>query len=301
MKKRWLAALGGTVLGGFLLSTSLVPVYESELIVVSQFGRVVKVENEAGLLFKLPDPIQTISRLDQKQRIETLATAEYVTRDRRNVVLDSYLIWRVKDAQRFLSSVRNYETAAVRLNDLVTAEISNQIGQHPLSAILNTDPSQHQLERVLSNIVEQVRERAAASLGIDVTDVGINRISFPQPVVVDIYKRMAAERGRIAQQLRAEGQEQAAKVRAETEFEVRQKLAQARRESRILVGEAEAKASQAYAEVYREHPEFYRFLRSMQAYEQIFTDKTRLILSTDQPLFDYLWAPPAVEVGDDDS
>jgi len=292
VKLKWIMSLSGFALAVFALSTMLIPVSESHIAVVSQFGKIVEVRKESGLLVKLPEPLQVVTLLDKRQQLLPLDSMEFITRDGRNVVADSFILWRISDAQKFLRSVRNVDVANVRLRDLALSEIGSALGNSPLSALINTQASDAALTAMFTQIKDSSSQKAMEAFGITISAIYPSRLSLPQPLIADVYKRMSAERSRIAQQLRAEGQEEAAKIKADTEYEVRRKQAEAYRDSQIVQGEAEAEASRIYASVYESHPEFYQYLRSLQSYEKILNEKTRLVISTETPVFKYLWSAP---------
>lgn len=291
--KIWIVA-GLLALAGFIMSSMFVAVNESSIAIVSQFGKVVKVKGDAGLLFKAPEPIQTLRILDKRQKMVALETMEHVTRDRRNLVLNSFLVWKISDAKKYLSSVRNDETAALRLKDLATAEIASALGSYFLSDILNSQKGGSKTDDIFIEVRKAVNQRAEEIFGINVMAIYPTRISFPQPVIADVYKRMAAERSRMAQTLIAEGEEEAAKVLAETDYQARQIVAAAVKESKVIEGQAEAEAAKLYSIPYELNPEIYKFLNSMDTYKAVIDKNTKMVLSTDTPFLKYLWKSPEV-------
>lgn len=291
--KIWIAAL--LVIGGYLLATAMVSVKESELVIITQFGRPVRALTEPGLAFKWPDPVETVVRLDRRQQLLSLEPAEFVTRDRRNLVVNAFVVWRVQDPEIFLASVRNSETAELRLETLANSEIGAAIGGRPLSDIFTVDEQSFKVAQIFEKVTQAANLVAQKELGIEVVAVRPNRFGFPKQNLLAIYKRMESERDRIARQFRAEGQEEAAKISAETEREVRQLRAQAYRNAQTLKGESEAEASRIYGEAYAANPDYYRFVRSMEAYAKMLGKDTRFVLSSDAPMFEFLMTPPETD------
>lgn len=287
----WL--LGALAVGAYLLATSLVPVKETELVVVAQFGKPVRIIDEAGLSLKLPDPIQTASRLDKRVQLLPLSASEFVTRDRRNLVVNAFVLWRVVEPKTFLASVRNAETAEIRLESLANSEIGAALGAQALDAIFTDDASAQKMPAVFTKVTEASNRVALQEFGIEVVAVRPSRFGFPKQNLLAIYKRMESERDRIARQYRAEGQEEAARIQAQTEREVSQLRAEAYRDAQQVKGESEAKAARIYAEAFESDADYYTFVRSMEAYEKMLGKNTTFVLSTDSPILRYLLSPPA--------
>ena len=284
--KLWLGAF--VIIVCYILTSVFVTVKETELVIVTQFGRPVRSINEAGLAFKLPDPVETIVSLDKRQQLLSLDAAEFVTRDRRNLVVNAFIVWRIVDPETFIASVRNLETAELRLETLANSEIGAAIGGRSLGDIFTIEQNSQKVAEIFRAVTESTNQVAKRELGVEVVAVRPNRFGFPKQNLLAIYKRMESERDRIAKQFRAEGQEEAAKIRAETEREVRELQARANREAQKLKGESEAEAARIYAESFEANPNYYRFVRSMEAYEKMLGKDTRFILSADSPIFKYL-------------
>ena len=285
--------MGFGALACYLISTSLLIVEETDYAVISQFGRPVRTVEDAGLTFKLPTPIQTTTVVDRRTRLYALEASEYGTRDRRNVVISSYIIWKVVDPIRFLTSVRETDIAQQRLEALVNSEVGAAIGGVNVDRIFSNDASENRLTDLFVEITRAANEVSVSELGIEIQAVRPNRFGFPIQNLQAIYNRMESEWDRLAKQYRAEGQEAASLIHAETEREVRELKAKAYRDGQEIRGESEAEAALLYAEAFASEPEYYQFTRMMEAYESIFNSQTQLILSTDSPMFDALLNPPA--------
>ncbi|VUD67957.1 Modulator of FtsH protease HflC [Thalassocella blandensis] len=288
--KLWLAA--GLIIVGYILASTMITVKETDLVIVTQFGKPVRSIAQAGLAFKLPDPVETVVRLDKRQQLLSLEPAEFVTRDRRNLVVNAFVVWRISNPEIFIASVRNSTTAELRLETLTNSEIGAAIGGRSLNDIFTVVQEEQKMSEIFSAVTTSANQIAMRELGVEIVAVHPNRFGFPKQNLLAIYKRMESERDRIAKQYRAEGQEEAAKIRAETEREVRELQAQANREAQKLKGESEAEAARIYAKSFETSPNYYKFVRSMEAYEKMLGKETRFIFSTDSPMFEYLMSPP---------
>ncbi|GLS25526.1 protease modulator HflC [Marinibactrum halimedae] len=276
----------------YSLATSIVAVKESEIAIVFEFGRPVRVIDTAGPAFKLPNPIQTVRTLDKRIQLFDIPTGEFGTSDRRNLIVSTFVIWKISDAKTFLTSVRNKEVAEQRLETITTAEIGAAIGATTLDRIFTTEEGDSQVAKIFNDISTAANHIANQELGIEIVAIEPSHIGFPKQNLLAIYKRMESEWEKLAKQYRAEGQEQAAKIRSATEREVRELQAKAYREAQATRGKSEAEAAKIYAEAFQENRQFYEFTRSMEAYEKILNKDTQLILSSELPVFNTLLQPP---------
>lgn len=281
-----------TVLAGYFAMTSIVAVKETEIAVISQFGRPVDVIDQAGPAFKLPDPFNTVKRLDKRLQMFQVPPAEYGTLDQRNLVLDVFVVWKISDPKAYLASVRNSEIAEQRLETLTNAEIGAEIGSVALNRIFVVEQKSDEVEALFQSITASANEISQRELGIEVVSIRPNRLGFPKQNLLAIYKRMESEWDKLAKQYRAEGQEEAAKIRAETELEIRNLKAKAYRDAQVVKGESEAEAARLYAKSFELHKEYYQFTRSLEAYDKILNQDSRLVLSSDTPIFKALLTPP---------
>lgn len=283
---------GILIIVGYLLTTCLVVVKENETVVVMQFGKPVRTIMNAGLTVKLPSPIQTTVAMDKRIQLLKLKPSEYVTSDRRNLVIQSFTLWRISDPERFLGSLRTLDIARSRLRDLVTSNTGAAIGNATLSRVFSTTENTSSLQQIFENITANSSPIALKDYGIEILSVRPNRFGFPRQNVVSIYDRMIAEQERIATRYRAEGTEEAERIKSKTDREVRELIAKANRESQTMLGEGEAKATEIIAKAYQTDPEYYQFRRSMDLYKDIIGEKTTFILSSESPLIKKLLSPP---------
>lgn len=291
--KKWITVAAVSVVLSYLAATSLVAVEESELVIVSQLGEPVRVIDRPGLALKWPDPLQTVIRLDGRLQATDSGVREFLTRDRRNLTLSSFVTWRISDPRRFMQSVRDLRAAEHRLADLVNSELGVALGHRPLSDLLTTEGGSR-LPALFAEVTDSSRATASAEFGIEVVDVKLRRFGFPRQNLPAVYERMRAERDRMSNKLRAEGEEGAASIRAETDRAVRELLADTYRETQIIRSRGEAEAMAIYAEAFKQDARFYKLVRSLEAYQRFLDDKTTVILSADSPLFEHLQSPPKV-------
>ncbi|MFS1703521.1 protease modulator HflC [Aestuariibacter sp. GS-14] len=288
MKNLFIALLITLVVLG---SGSLFVVKEGERAIVIQFGKVQRDTAtgqtkvfEPGLHFKLPF-IDTVRSLDA--RIQTLdgAPDRFVTSEKKDLIVNSYVKWRIKDFARYYLSTNggNKLQAEALLKQKVNNGLRTEFGSRTISQIVSGERTE---------LMERAMEQTATSsdeLGIEIVDVRVKQINLPTEVSNSIFQRMRAERAGVAREHRSQGQEQAEVIKANIEAKVTVMLADAERNARQLRGEGDATAAQIYAEVYSKNPEFYGFLRSMDAYRASFNSKDDvLVVEPDSDFFRYM-------------
>ena len=270
----------------------------TEYAVVTQFGNPVRVITSPGLYAKLPDPIQSVVPINNQLRVYNLPQTEFLTADKKNIILEAYATWKVTDALTFLKTVRDPLGAETRLADSVASEIGAALGQVELNQLVTVDAAQLRLPDTLSTVTQATASRTE-QYGFIVTDVRLKQLTFPQANLTSVFQRMKAEREAIARQFRSEGTEQAAKIRAGADAEQARILAEANQQAAEIRGQADAEAIAIYAAAFGKDPEFYRFLRTLQSYETFIDSNTTLLLPSDSELLQYLnpgnVAAPTVE------
>ena len=271
-----------------LASTSVFTVEETEVALVTRFGRPLDTLAGPGLNFKSPWPIDAVVRVDQRLLVFDNEPTEMLTRDKKNVLIDSFLCWKIEDPKRFVQTVRTRAEAEARLLDLATSELGAAVGSEPMDSFLASDPSKVQLRQVAQRARETVDRLARESFGIAVIDLEINGFNLPRQNRKSVIDRMRAERARIATAYCSEGEEEALKIEALAAAEREKLLAEARAEAEALRGEGEAEALRLLAEAYRQDPDLYEFLRSLESYETILDDDTVIFLESDSPLLEAL-------------
>ncbi len=268
----------------FLANLSLFIVDETKQAIVLQFGKPIRAISEPGLSWKIPF-IQNVVFFEDRLLVYDAAPTEIITKDKKTLIVDNYARWRIIDPLKFLQTVRDLNGAQARLDDIVYSELRVDLGLFDMSEIVS-----EKREGIMGRVTEISNEKAN-TYGIEIIDVRIKRVDLPPENEKYIFDRMKAERERIAKQYRAEGQEESAKIIAETEREKTVILAEAYKTAQTLKGEGEAESIRIYAESFNQDPEFYKFYRTLEAYRKTFIDKTTVLLSTDSDFLKYLTKP----------
>ena len=288
MKTQWRIPIAAVV-AVLLLYSITIFVDEAEFAIVTQFGRVVRPLDTAGLHFKLP--YQSIIRIDRRLQIYDPRPSEFLTRGRdqdtgHNVNLDVFVCWRVGEPEDFLKTVSDLAGAEPLLHDIVWSELAAEVGRSPLEALVSIDEDTKRLDMVA--VADRCAERAEGAYGIEIVDVRIKRISLPSQVRESVFQRMRKERAKMATRYRAEGEGEAIKIRAEADRDRTVTLAKAYAEAEKLRGEGEAKATEIYTQAHQKDPKFYELLRTLEAYKKFLDDKTTILLSADSELLKFL-------------
>lgn len=288
MKKRLLWLIFGILVAAYIVTTAFFSLNETEIGIVLQFGKPVRVLTEAGLYWKLPDPIQTKILFDKRVLVYDPTASEFLTGDKKNIVVDMYLCWKIIEPLKFLQAVRDRMGAELRLEDIVRAEAGAIFGNYPLTGFVSHNEGEMQLQKIMNFISERCDQRAREQYGIEVIDVKMKRLNFPEENKPSVFARMWAERERIAKKYRSEGQERAAKIKAEANKQKEIILSEAYREAEGIKGEGDARAMRVYAEAFGKDSDFYKFLRTLQSYEKFLDDKTTILLPGDMELLELL-------------
>ncbi len=271
----------GTILAVFALSTIII-VDETEQIVILQFGKPVRTLNEPGLNWKLPAPFQTSNSFEKRLLEYDVPPEEILSKDKKSLIIDNYVRWRILDPLLFLQTVRAVPTAKTRLDDIVYSELRQELGTHDMVEIITEN------RELIMDKVTIASNEETNKYGIEVIDVRIRRVDLPRENESSIYARMEAERKRQANKFRSEGEEEAQKIRAATDRDKTVILANAYKEAQKIRGEGEAKALDIYASSFSKSPDFYEFTRTLEAYEKVIDEKTMLVLPGDSKLFKQL-------------
>lgn len=283
---RWIRATMALLAVGVIgLSSTGFVVREGEAALVTRVGRPVGVFADAGLHWKLPWPIDDATSIDLRRRVFRGGHSEMLTRDKKNVVMLSYAVWRVEDALLFHQAVGSVEAAEVKLDGLITNAAIGVLGRYELSAIVSTTPDDLRLDTIQEELLAQTVPLAAERYGITIERVAFERVSLPEKNVLSVFEQMRAERQQYATEFTAEGQRRAAEIRSEADLEAARIRAEGEEEAARITGEAEAEAARLYAEAHDIDPELYRFLRSLETIENVVGPKTKLLLRTDSEPF----------------
>ncbi len=289
MSKNISTWLVGLVVVLVILSASMYTVDQRQNAMVFQLGEVVSVKKAPGLYFKIP-LVQNVRFFDT--RILTMDAADperFITSEKKNVLVDSYIKWRVVDVTQYYVSVGGDETRAqIRLNQTVNDGLRAEFGKRTIHEVVSG-----QREDIM-NLIRTKADSDARKIGVQVVDVRIKRVDLPETVSVDVFRRMEAERKRVANELRSTGAAEAEKIKADADKQKEVIVAEAYRDAQRMKGEGDAKASAVYAAAYGQNPEFYAFYRSMQAYRESFKNKSDvMVLDPSSDFFKYMKNPKA--------
>lgn len=256
-----------------IAAMSIFTVDQRQFALVFQLGEVKRAISEPGLYFKIP-MIQNVRLFDK--RILTLDNNEperFITSEKKNVLVDSYIKWRIVDPKLFYISVGGDEARAkTRLNQTVNAGLREEFGKRTVHDVISGERDQ---------IMEDMRVKAdtdARKIGVQIVDVRLKRVELPSEVSEAVYRRMEAERKRVANELRSEGAAEAEKIRADADRQREVIIANAYRDAQKIKGEGDAQATSIYGKAFGQNPEFYSFYRSLEAYRGSFSNKSDLLV-----------------------
>jgi membrane protease subunit HflC len=256
-----------------LVSSSLFTVDQRQNAIVFQLGEVKEVINRSGLHFKWP-LLQNVRHFDM--RILTFDDAEplrFLTQGNRPVLVDSFVKWRIADTRQYYVSVQGDELrAATRIKQTVAGVLRDEFGARTVHEVVSGER-----EQVMNRVREKV-DQDLKRIGVEIIDVRLKRVDLPQDVSESVYRRMEAERKRIANELRSTGAAEAEKIRADADRQREVLLAEAYRDAQRVRGEGDAKSAAIYAAAFNQNPEFYSFYRSMEAYRSTFRGRNDLML-----------------------
>ena len=262
----------GTV---WLISSCLFVVDQRQFALVFALGEIKKVINEPGLYFKLPQPLQNIIYLEKRTlTIDTPDADRFITKEKQNVVVDTYVKWRIDDAKLFYTSVAGRVASA---NDRISRALRDGLNNEIATRTVN-DVISGEREEVMESVTRRVAEDAT-QIGVRIVDVRLRKVEFADEIRDSVFRRMESERKAIASERRSEGAAEAEKIRANADRQRVGLLAQAYKQAQDIKGIGDAKAASAYANAFGEDPEFAEFYRSLKAYRESFRGGSDLIIT----------------------
>jgi len=277
----WPVAALIIVVGVAFLLQSVYVIREGQQAIVLQFGEHIRTVQQPGLHFRVPF-IQTVLYFESRVLMADGSADEYLTLDKKRLVVDHISRWRIVDPLVFYQTVRTETGALARLDQIISSRLREEIARQNFLQVIR-----EQRESIMQTVTDEAQV-LARQFGIEVLDVRIKRLDLPQEVQESVFARMEAERRRIALRYRAEGEEAAREIRASADKEREIILAAAYEQAERIRGEGDARAARIYAEAYSQDPDFYAFLRRMEAYRGIVPSGTTLVLDSDSDLLRYL-------------
>ena len=276
----------GFAIVALLLFSSVFTVQQGQRALVLQFGEVQRAIAVPGLYFKIPF-VNRVYYFNGRIMSLDAEPERYLTSEKKNVLVDSFVKWRIADIQRSYTSVGGDETVAnVRLLQIIKDGLRGEFGKRTIQDVVSGERTQ------IMAVLFAEANAAAQEFGIEVVDVRIKRIDLPREVSSSVYRRMEAERERVARELRSEGAEAAERIRADADRQRQVILAEAFRDAELIRGEGDAVATQIYANAYNRDRNFFTFYRSLAAYRTTFKNgKDMLVLSPDMDFFRFLRDP----------
>jgi len=280
--------IGSLLIGVFVLlviiTSSAYTVDQREYALVFRLGEIVSVKRDPGLYFKMP-MVENIRYYDK--RILTLNWEEpdrFITSEKKNVLVDSFVKWRIVDPSKYYVSVRGDEVQAERrLSQMVNDGLRAEFGKRTIHDVVSGERSE------IMEILRQRADKESRQMGIQILDVRLRRVDLPKEVSESVYQRMEAERKSVANELRSQGAAAAEKIRADADRQREVIIAEAFRDAQKVKGEGDAKASEVYAQAFGKNPEFYAFYRSQEAYKNSFKSKSDvMVIDQSSDFFKYM-------------
>jgi membrane protease subunit HflC len=266
---RLLAGIAGLIALTYVLSSSIFVVDQRNFAVVFSFGQIVRVIEQPGLQMKYPAPFESVRFFDR--RILTIDNPEaerFITAEKKNLLVDSYVKWRIVDPRKFFISFKGDERLAQdRLTQLVRSALNEEFTKRTVRELISD-----QREEVMQGIRKKVADDAA-DIGVEIVDVRLKRVDLLAEISDSVYRRMEAERKRVANELRSTGAAESDKIRANAERQRDTILAEAYRDAQKIKGSGDARATALYAEAFGRDPQFAQFYQSLEAYRSSFKDK----------------------------
>ena len=293
-------ALASFVLAGAVLAASAIMVGAGTAVVVTQFGKPVRVLTEAGLAWKLPAPIEAAIPVDLRLRTTSSGLNDVGTRDGLRILVQAFVAWQVPDEpadiQQFVRAVRNNpDEAARQLRSFTGSALQVTASSFDLNDLVNTDPKRVQLAAFESRLQAQLEKQLRQTYGVAVRQVGVERLSLPETTLAATVSRMRSERETIAAQRTAEGLREAAQIRAEAQRDSRIMVADAQTQAAQIEAASRREAAEIQAKAYTAHPSLYMMLRSLDTLANMIGPNTRLVLRTDAAPFNVLVQGPPTD------
>jgi membrane protease subunit HflC len=273
----------------FVFSSMIFVVDQRRFAIVFALGEVKQVITEPGLYFKLPPPFQNIVYLDKRiQTIDNPDADRYITAEKKNLLVDLFVKWRISDPRRYFISFKGDQPLAQdRLSQIIRAALNEEFAKRTVSEVVSNE------REVVMQAVRKKVGPDAASIGIEIVDVRLKRVDLLSAISESVYRRMEAERKQVANQLRSTGAAEAEQIRADADRQREVLLAEAYKGAQVIKGDGDAKASAIYADAFGRDPQFYQFYRSLDAYRHSFRKNDLIVVDPNSEFFRFMRSPGA--------
>lgn len=261
---------------------------QGQAVLITRFGRPLRAATQPGLHWKLPWPIDAATTLDLRRRVYETGQTEMLTRDKKNIIARTFVVWRIQDPLVFTQAVGSVGGAEDKLDGLLVSAAVGTLGQHDLSALVSTNAADLQSDQIESELLASAAPLAARNYGVALEQIKIDRLALPEENVTAVFDQMRAERSQFAATYQAEGEQAAAKIRSQADLDAAKIRAQGTEEVARIKGESAAQVAKTYADAHSVDPDLYRFTRSLQSLDKLVGSNAALVLRTDSEPFSLL-------------
>ncbi|MDR2922868.1 MAG: protease modulator HflC [Treponema sp.] len=263
-------------------------VKEGYSVIISRFGKIVNVYNNAGLYLKLPWPVDKVITYDTRNQYMDSGYNETLTNDKINIILQTYIVWRITDIQKFHTSIGDYSAAQRHLNDLAATAKNSVLGQYRLSSLVSTNIEEIKIDEICLAIEEKTAQSAFANYGIEIQALKIKRLALPEANIKSVFNQMIADRQKYVSQFVAEGERDAAIITGEADAKAAEIYAQGKLEASKIDAETERMVSRIYGEAYDRNSRLFVFLKKLLALENSVNADTTIIMRANETPFDII-------------
>ncbi len=287
-QQRLRAIVGTVALLAIVFYATGIVVSEGEAVLITRFGRPLRAATQPGLHWKLPFPIDQASILDMRRRVYETGHTEMLTRDKKNIIARTFVVWRIGDPLTFTQAIGATGGAETKLDGLLTNAAIGTLGGHDLSALVSTNPADLRVDQIEGELLASTAGVALRSYGVAIEQIRLERIALPEENVTAVFDQMRAERRQFAAKFEAEGSREASRIRSEADLDSARIRAKASEEEARIRGKSAADVAKIYADAHHINPELYRFTRSLESLGKIVSPNSSLILRTDSEPFSLL-------------
>lgn len=287
--------LGLMILALLAFKAFIFPVPEGYAAVTTKLGKPDRTIKAAGPHFVWPWPVGKTYLFDARKRVYNAKFTQTLTRDKKSIILLTYIVWQIDEPLMFLQSVGTAENAESKMDSLVSSAKNNVVGGYELLNLVSTDQDQLKLKQIEELIKKDVAASAAKNFGIHISELGIKRLAYPEKNVEAIFGQMRAERNQVASKYRAEGRMKASMILSETDLEIAKIKAEAGKKAAEIKGLADREAAETLAKAHLESKDYFKFVKSLEAAEKVSGPGSMFILRSDQPPFNTLLSEEKTE------